>query len=433
MRFKKQFEFHKVPEWDEYYLPYDEFCQKIEFVIKKMNSYRLKRIASSEFDLSESYTVTHCPVQSDGNPDEEDQRNKDDMKVVKKDDSLDYSGSHYSSWSDMELPLISLSADVKDILEEFIHKSQYIDEFYMREKNRIHLNFERFYEKFLKKVTSIESALNLEQDLKEHTLDELGYSSSWARQYVEFYTRFSWLDGFSKINLIAMQKILLKFDQIIDDENETLKHKYEIFMKSLRLSNDDYCYHERRHVRNLFAKHYCKGDVDEAREYLDKNSADNKHEDKIPLTFLLGMIVALLIVFVFFLLSPSKPTNHYLIEIIEIFPIFRMTLCFIFTLLCAGVVIVYLKEYRVNYVIIFESNPANRLAPSGMYILSAFLMVIWLLCSIGQVIVVKDYISVKTDLFALILFCTFFLIFFNPVKVTQSFIRFPIISAMISC
>ena len=65
--------------------------------------------------------------------------------------------------------------------------------------------------------------------------------------------------------------------------------------------------------------------------------------------------------------------------------------------------IIYLKEFRINYVIIFESNPINRLAPSGMYILSALLMNIWLFCMIGQIMVIKDYISYPIDLFATIL------------------------------
>jgi len=34
MRFRQQFEFHKVPEWDEFYLNYDLYLEKIETVLK---------------------------------------------------------------------------------------------------------------------------------------------------------------------------------------------------------------------------------------------------------------------------------------------------------------------------------------------------------------------------------------------------------------
>ena len=102
-------------------------------------------------------------------------------------------------------------------------------------------------------------------------------------------------------------------------------------------------------------------------------------------------------------------------------------------MLCSGVVIVYLKEYRVNYVIIFDSNPANRLAPSGMYILSAILMLVWLFCMIGEVSVLKGYLPYNADLFAIILLCTFFFVCFMPIAIFQSVIRFPTIVAMFNC
>lgn len=92
----------------------------------------------------------------------------------------------------------------------------------------------------------------------------------------------------------------------------------------------------------------------------------------------------------------------------------------------------YLKEYRVNYVIIFEANPAYRLAPSGMYILSAILLSIWFFCMIGEVVVLKDYIPFNVDFFPSLLLCAYFLVFFIPLKIFKSHIRFPTIIAAIN-
>jgi len=114
-------------------------------------------------------------------------------------------------------------------------------------------------------------------------------------------------------------------------------------------------------------------------------------------------MISLFFVLIFFCFTPMKPEYYDTDKIKEIYPIFRFTLGFIFTLLCCGVVIVYLKEFRVNYVMIFESNPVNRLAPSGMYILSSILMIVWLFCMIGELAVLKDYLPYHPDLFAVIL------------------------------
>jgi len=66
-------------------------------------------------------------------------------------------------------------------------------------------------------------------------------------------------------------------------------------------------------------------------------------------------------------------------------------------------VIEYLKEFLINYVIIFDANPANRLNPSSMYILSSILMILWTFCMIGQTMTLKDYIPLGTYTFAYIM------------------------------
>jgi len=82
--------------------------------------------------------------------------------------------------------------------------------------------------------------LNLEQDLKEHGLDGLGYASSWARLFIEYYSKLSWLDGFAKINMIAMQRILMKFDHVVfSQRNSIFYQKLDQFLKSLQISDDE--------------------------------------------------------------------------------------------------------------------------------------------------------------------------------------------------
>ena len=59
MRFKQQFEFHKVPEWDDFYFPYDRFLDKIEYVCKKMLVHnKMQKVNADKFGLSDSFHLT---------------------------------------------------------------------------------------------------------------------------------------------------------------------------------------------------------------------------------------------------------------------------------------------------------------------------------------------------------------------------------------
>ena len=42
MRFKKQFEFHKIPEWDDQYTNYELFLEKIENIVNKITAQKMK-------------------------------------------------------------------------------------------------------------------------------------------------------------------------------------------------------------------------------------------------------------------------------------------------------------------------------------------------------------------------------------------------------
>lgn len=243
MRFKQQFEFHKVPEWDEYYFPYDSFLHKLENIIKKMYNYRMDKLSSRKFDLSESFNMIEDAKLYETMPilqPEIDIKKASSFKLKKGPISLDDSlGIELAALlptnnDDLEEPLLALSTDVKETIEEFIHQCKHLDEFYIREKNRITNGFRKFYTRFEHKISDQSNALNLEDDLKEHGLDGLGYASSWARQFMEFYSKLSWLDGFAKINVIAMQKILKKFDKLLFDQEESqVVMKLGDFIKNL--------------------------------------------------------------------------------------------------------------------------------------------------------------------------------------------------------
>ena len=397
-----------------------------------MKLYKLRRIKSDKLVVSENFTIIE---NSDNSANKDPDDFFEQFDVFQKDDSLNISSFDFQNQIDYEAPLLSVSTDVKEIIEDFIYECKKVDEFYNREKLRISNNFDKFYGRFLAKISNAKTKLDLKEDLREQRLDGLGYSSSWARQFSDFYSKFAWLDGFGKINIVGMQKILLKLDKnIFDVKSSNIMNTLNAFLETLSLSNEDGWFNERRKIRSLVAYHYYKNNMDDALQFLEFSLSDYQSEDRIPLSFLCGMIAALMILFVFFLFAKSDDSSNtkYIHEVKHIFPIFRWILWFIIAIYSAGVVIDYLKEFRVNYVIIFESNPANRLKPSAMFILSAILMNVWVFWLIGETTVLKGYLPYSEDFFAETLMIVFSVILLIPIKIFRSNIRFPLIAAIIS-
>jgi len=80
------------------------------------------------------------------------------------------------------------------------------------------------------------------------------------------------------------------------------------------------------------AKYYYKDNKRKAFKFLESSLSAHKSEGTSTLTFLLGIVLALVLVLAFFCITPRRPEYHNLNDVKEIYPIFRFSLAFIFTL-----------------------------------------------------------------------------------------------------
>ena len=189
---------------------------------------------------------------------------------------------------------------------------------------------------------------------------------------------------------------------------------------------------ERVMIKDCFAKHYFNNNKQQAYQFLEAAVNEYKSTESSTLIFLLGAVAALFFIVLFLLIEPGKPEAFDINKLEEALPIFRFILCIAFAFMWSGIVIENLKEYRVNYVIIFESNPANRVAPSGMYILSAIVILLWLFWLIGEIMTMKNYVEPDPHFFAYLLIVLFLIMFLLPFPYFQSVIRFPIITGTVN-
>jgi len=157
---------------------------------------------------------------------------------------------HFSRDVDLEVPLLTLTTDVKELVQDYIYECQRVNKFYVQEKKNIDDEFLKFYYKFRLKTRGSKSLLHLEQELLEHGIEGVGYSTSWVRLFIEFYSKIAWLDGFAKINMIAIQRILMKFDNVVfDQKNSRIYQKLTEFIHSLEVSKEEGCRKERHQLR----------------------------------------------------------------------------------------------------------------------------------------------------------------------------------------
>ncbi|KAL0239687.1 hypothetical protein GEMRC1_009795 [Eukaryota sp. GEM-RC1] len=97
-----------------------------------------------------------------------------------------------------------------------------------------------------------------------------------------------------------------------------------------------------------------------------------------------------------------------------IFPLFRS--CFIFCILFwfwGGMHWVF-KQYRVKFRQIIESSKKTSMNFLKSFKLAAILSTVWLLCFYGFILSLRKAIPVDPSVFAIIVFVTYFLIFFSP-------------------
>lgn len=95
------------------------------------------------------------------------------------------------------------------------------------------------------------------------------------------------MDGFAKINIVAMQKILLKLDTVVFAVKESNFHKkLNEFLHELPLQSDEGCTNERRRIRNWVAKYYFDDHKKKAFEFLESNLSISKPKGTSTLMFL---------------------------------------------------------------------------------------------------------------------------------------------------
>ena len=212
-----------------------------------------------------------------------------------------------------------------------------------------------------------------------------------------------------------MHKILKKFSkEFFMNKNNHLHEMMTQSLHHLKVTDPEEATQEWLSFRKLFANHFYQGDKHKARLALESHMSRTPVEEVVTISFLCGMIAALIVVLTFFLVVPDQSNSYHLNEIRNIFPIYRAVLCFSLVILAGGFIIKLFRRYRVNYIYILELDTSNWIWQNTLYQIGLALLAVWCLCFIGQVSVIKHYVPFTLDIFAVILLFGFLALLFNP-------------------
>ena len=443
MKFGKQFEFYKIPEWSEYYLDYDGIKTVIKFLDKRrLKKKQLKKIKKIKAKLRKLSTQIEESKSSDDNS----LINTNQVNVEPKDENLlipEKKTFLRSNSLSVKTEKIIEAEDLSGYSNEekltkftkiYQKKIGAVNEFFMKKLEEFIQNFEKMKNKMNGQNNSLlksESNLKRTRQQLNAERDEMGYAVSWKRALSSLYNETSWLHSYHSINLLAIKKIEKKIKKIFKiNEINGIELALSEVDNGFPFFNDaiNRLVELRKNIKKLYATEFTNSDLLKASNEVEsrlQGSGKIKHTKLIYLYF--GIIFSCLLFMIFLNYIPSN--GH---SITNFFPAFNFGIVIIEAMIGCACVISILKKYRINYVYILEIDLKARLGPTELFqnafMMLAIYMVILLLMKLSLNF---DFFGGQYGLFALIINGFFVIFLFLPFHIMYYSFRKGIVKVLI--
>lgn len=456
MKFGKQFEFYKIPEWSEYYLDYNGIKTVIKFLdkrrLKKKQLKKIKKIKKKLRKLSFQNEDMNNKSDKSDKSDEEINTNSDNNKIQvdSNQENLLVNEKKFlrsSTMNEQELLKTEKIMEAEDLsgysndekLTRFINiyknKLGNVNEFFMKKieefvqnldklKNKMHVNNEILSkgEGNMKRTTK---QLNAERD-------EMGYAVSWKRALSSLYNETSWLHSYHSINILAIKKIQKKIKKIfklngingIENALSEADNEFPFFNESLNKLVE-----LRKNIKKLYAYEFTNHDILKASNELERRlQGTGKMKQTRLIYFYFGIIISC---FLFFLLLTNMQQDDNK-ALSPFFPSFNFGLVIIESMIGVGVVVAILRKYRINYVYILEIDLKSRLGPSELFQNGFMMLAIWMIILLLMKLSLNfNYFGGQYALFSLILNGLLVVFLFLPFHIMYYSFRKGIVKVLI--
>ena len=172
-----------------------------------------------------------------------------------------------------------------------------------------------------------------------------------------------WLNSFSDINKLAVQKILQKFQKAffirIGNENNAFVAQLLEFMLDSKMTCDTALQMLQKDICSFYCKHFTKGNLKVAKRELEGFQQKMNLRDSRIVFFFSGMTLSLVFMLILVIIYPSSFED--IDELKNFFPPFRVTSIFVFAIISTGILLKVFLRFKVNYMFIFELDAVKRI------------------------------------------------------------------------
>jgi hypothetical protein len=380
MKFGKQFELYKIPEWLEYYFDYKGLKLVLKFLDNRpVKRKKLKALQMIKRNYERKYTLNVPKIQ----------------KLNRRVSSITN-----DSFASIEVPVNTFESKKaklkrKRIMEaedlSLLPNEEKLSRFIIMYKEKLKVIddfFKMKLEEYSSELKNLENKMNLmenpsndESFVEEINAerDEMGYAVSWKRALSSLYNETSWLHSYHSINSLAVEKIKKKIIKIFKYYNiqtaeilEKTNSEFIFFGNSL-----DKLINLRVTIKKLYAQKFTKGNALKAKTELEKRLQGTSKESNYHLMCLyLGILFTSIFSYVVIKNINGKNRND---SFKPFFPFFSFSYIIILSLFLLGIDMIILQHYKINYAYIFELDSANKIKPMAIFQHAFGLASLWML------------------------------------------------------
>ena len=476
MKFGKQFEFYKIPEWSEFYFDYNGIKTVLKFIdirrgkkkqLKKLKVIKAKLRRLSFHNIKNNINDNKNLINNEDEISTKANKAKESDNDNNNDNDEEKLNPKFSQTFDNEI----ITNEKKPFLtdekekEKFLVKTEKIIEaedlsgytneeklnkFLKIYKEKISLVNEFLIKKldeFAKKLENSEKKMKAKNQFlskedknykKKNTAklnaekDEMGYAVSWKRALSTLYNETSWLHSYHSINILAIHKINKKIKKIfkligiadIETQLNNIGREFSFFTVA-----NNKIIELRKKIKKLYSDEFTNSDISKASKELEKRlQGTGKMKQTRLIFFYFGVIISSILFLVF--LNNIKTGNNKSLS--PFFPAFNFGLVIIESLIGCGLVVSILQKYRVNYIYILDLDLNSRLGPADLYQNGFMLLAIWFIILIFMKLSLNfDFFGGNYALFAMILNGLLILFIFFPFHIMYYSFRKGIINVLI--
>ena len=380
MKFGRQLESYKIPEWYEYYFDYNGLKTVLKFLdnrpqkkrklkILKMKKSRYEKLYKKRPSNNEYIKKISIVTNESFNSSTEVFINKRELKRYKSKKKLLMETEDLSSLPEEQKvsKFLTLYKDKIKAIDEFFNNK--IFEF-IGELNKIEYNIN-----VLEISSSDEASI---RDIKSER-DEIGFAVSWKRALSSLYNQTSWLHSYHSINSLAVLKIKKKAIKIFNLNNIKIEQNLANINSEFNFFNNkilNKLINLRIKILNLFSIRFNNGNEKIAKNELENRlQGENKQKKHSFICLYLGLLIAFIFCYVIFKNIDGKNNND---SFKPFFPFFNFAYIMILVLTMVGINMTILQYYKINYVYLFDLHPKNKVNPSSVFESVLGLAALWM-------------------------------------------------------